>query len=157
MAFSKSEKTKWYRLAHPGLRNKRSRAVYSSRPEVAKKANAATRAWQLAHPIEVKAYSDAWYIANGVHKRLHSKEWLVTKHEKAAGRKKPKRCDICKKSGKRICFDHCHKKGHFRGWLCNTCNWALGHVKDSSSLLRKLADYLDADKAKHRYARKVKP
>jgi hypothetical protein len=24
-------------------------------------------------------------------------------------------------------------------------------------LLRKLADYLDADKAKHRYARKVKP
>lgn len=58
------------------------------------------------------------------------------------GRTKPDVCDICGQGGK-ICFDHSHAQGVFRGWLCNRCNLALGHVKDSPSLLRKLADYLE--------------
>ena len=43
-------------------------------------------------------------------------------------------------------FDHCHKNGHFRGWLCFGCNTALGAARDSAKILRKLADYIDADK-----------
>lgn len=60
------------------------------------------------------------------------------------GRPCPEVCEIpgCGNVGK-IHFDHCHKTGKARGWLCFNCNAALGHVKDKSSVLRALADYLD--------------
>ena len=45
--------------------------------------------------------------------------------EKIAGRKKPEQCEICGAMG-RICFDHDHATGKFRGWLCVRCNGALG-------------------------------
>jgi hypothetical protein len=59
------------------------------------------------------------------------------------GRPKPSICDVCKKSNGRIVFDHCHVKGHFRGWLCDPCNQVLGLVKDDPSILRSLAKYLE--------------
>lgn len=55
---------------------------------------------------------------------------------------KPKECEICG-STKRICYDHNHQSGIFRGWLCNACNVALGCVSDNPETLRKLADYLE--------------
>jgi len=63
------------------------------------------------------------------------------------------KCAICgtEDSGsaraKRFVIDHCHKTGKNRAMLCFTCNSALGLAKDSSELLRKMADYLD----KHNY------
>jgi hypothetical protein len=68
--------------------------------------------------------------------------------EQVAGRPKPTRCDICKKSNLQIHFDHCHKKGHFRGWLCFACNAALGAARDSPKILRRLAEYLENDKTR---------
>jgi hypothetical protein len=60
-----------------------------------------------------------------------------------AGRPRPTVCDICNEPVKKTVFDHCHKHGHFRGWLCNACNKALGLAKDNPSLLRKMARYLE--------------
>lgn len=65
-----------------------------------------------------------------------------------AGRPKPEVCDVCGGKGnyqgkERICFDHCHQTGEFRGWLCDTCNLLLGKARDNPELLRKLADYLE--------------
>lgn len=62
--------------------------------------------------------------------------------EAAAGRPMPNVCDICESAAK-ICFDHCHASGRFRGWLCNNCNTALGLAKDSPAILRKMAAYLE--------------
>lgn len=63
-----------------------------------------------------------------------------------AGRARPNICEVCAEisqdSGP-IHFDHDHKTGAFRGWLCVRCNHALGKVQDSPSLLRKLANYLE--------------
>src|SRR5262245_5811176 len=59
-----------------------------------------------------------------------------------AGRPRPTICEVCGASSKRICFDHCHTSGQFRGWLCSGCNSALGMVKDNAETLRRLADYL---------------
>ena len=61
--------------------------------------------------------------------------------EKLAGKKKSTKCEICGDSS-RICFDHDHKTGEFRGWICWKCNLALGMVKDNNKLLIKLAKYL---------------
>ncbi len=64
------------------------------------------------------------------------------KREKQAGRKKPKKCDICKQTGK-INFDHCHKSGKFRGWICWNCNTAIGHAKDNPAILKRMIKYLN--------------
>jgi hypothetical protein len=68
--------------------------------------------------------------------------------ETVAGRPRPKVCDVCQKPPdptKGLHFDHCHQRGHFRGWLCRSCNLALGNVQDDPNILRKLADYLESN------------
>ena len=62
--------------------------------------------------------------------------------ENKAGRRSPSFCEVC---GEReiICFDHDHSTGKFRGWICKRCNFILGLSKDSPSLLRQLAGYLE--------------
>jgi len=75
--------------------------------------------------------------------------------ENIAGRKKPDYCEVCgeletatkrgskKELTRRLCFDHDHNTGNFRGWICNRCNTILGYAKDTPDVLRKLADYLE--------------
>lgn len=47
------------------------------------------------------------------------------------------------KSKKGWSTDHCHTSGKLRAILCQSCNIALGFVKDSPKVLRGLADYLE--------------
>jgi hypothetical protein len=42
----------------------------------------------------------------------------------------------------RVCIDHCHTTGAFRGFLCGSCNKAAGHVRDDPDRLEALARYL---------------
>ena len=56
---------------------------------------------------------------------------------------KTKRCQVCNKWCKKsLHLDHDHKTGMVRGWLCISCNVALGHVHDSLDILKKLISYL---------------
>lgn len=41
-----------------------------------------------------------------------------------------------------FCVDHCHESGVVRGLLCNTCNRAIGLLKDNVSVLKKAIVYL---------------
>lgn len=58
-----------------------------------------------------------------------------------AGRPKPSHCECCGDPAKLV-FDHCHTTGKFRGWICQQCNHALGHVRDDPVRLSKLITYL---------------
>ena len=51
-------------------------------------------------------------------------------------------CAICH-SNMPLSVDHDHLTGAVRGLLCATCNFMIGHGKDSPSLLRSAADYLE--------------
>ena len=67
--------------------------------------------------------------------------------EERAGRKRPENCEICDTNAPRrrsgaICFDHDHKTGKFRGWICQRCNSVLGMVRDDAELLVRLSKYL---------------
>ncbi len=44
---------------------------------------------------------------------------------------------------RRLAIDHSHTGGQRRGFLCQSCNQALGMAGDSPELLRKMADYLE--------------
>lgn len=42
----------------------------------------------------------------------------------------------------RLHFDHDHATGQFRGWLCMSCNTALGKFRDDPALLQRAIEYL---------------
>lgn len=73
--------------------------------------------------------------------RAQVRKYINNKLEKRAGEPRPDKCEVCGEGG-RICLDHCHKTGVFRGWLCNRCNLFLGKVKDDPLWLLNLACYL---------------
>ena len=53
-------------------------------------------------------------------------------------------CKACgvKEGNRKLCIDHCHITGFFRGWLCQTCNRILGLSGDSEQRLLALAAFL---------------
>jgi len=63
----------------------------------------------------------------------------------------PDVCDICgkpptspyKSQHRKLCLDHNHKTGEFRGWLCDSCNVALSRFNDDVSILKKAIKYLE--------------
>lgn len=71
---------------------------------------------------------------------------LLARNEVRLGRKRPDTCDACGGNDGGIVFDHCHVKGHPRGWLCDRCNVALGCLKDDANRLRKLIVYLERNR-----------
>ena len=59
-------------------------------------------------------------------------------------------CAICfihkKDIPRALCVDHDHKTGKIRGLLCDTCNRALGLLKDSKIVLSSALTYLEKHK-----------
>lgn len=51
------------------------------------------------------------------------------------------KCEICGSANK-LCYDHNHDTGEFRGVLCHWCNSALGDLKDSISVVSNALKYL---------------
>jgi len=50
-------------------------------------------------------------------------------------------CQICGSTDK-LCYDHCHTTGKFRGVLCRSCNSAIGLLGDTKESLYKAYKYL---------------
>jgi len=108
------------------------------------------RVWNAAH----RDYYKEWRRKNPhkeqTYKQTRRKKDLASQ-DILAGRRRPMTCDICggnhsdlKHNG--IVFDHCHQRGHFRGWLCDRCNKTLGAVNDDIDLLRKMIAYLERNR-----------
>lgn len=78
-----------------------------------------------------------------------SKNWKggISANWKKKINPKPDRCTICKTDPKifkkGLHFDHDHKTGKFRAWICYHCNTALGMVKDNIWILEQMIAYLN--------------
>ena len=54
-------------------------------------------------------------------------------------------CAVCAEVPDRWVVDHCHDTGKVRGLLCDTCNRALGLLRDKVEVLMSAATYLMAN------------
>lgn len=58
-------------------------------------------------------------------------------------------CKICLtpkfNNGKRLAVDHCHKTGKIRGLLCESCNRAIGLLKDDVVVLENAIKYIKSN------------
>jgi hypothetical protein len=113
------------------------------------------RTWESKHREQRRVAARERYRANLNHsvelsrrsyKRRRAK-WN-TEHAQELGRQKPEACECCGQSTKRIVWDHNHKTGCGRGWICDSCNYALGHVGDSPARLLQLLKYLQRCEAR---------
>src|ERR1035437_9401265 len=58
---------------------------------------------------------------------------------------RPVLCEICQQpSRSSLQWDHDHKTGQFRGWLCVRCNPGLGYFQDSPEILTRALAYLQS-------------
>ncbi|HEY2416802.1 MAG TPA: endonuclease domain-containing protein [Steroidobacteraceae bacterium] len=109
-------------------------------------------AWKKANPKKIATDRSDMFARNkkrkwrdpDYHKRqvAKAKENRKLVRETKLGRKMPDKCDACGGNDGGIVFDHCHAKGHPRGWLCNSCNKSLGLLRDNPERLLKLIAYL---------------
>lgn len=62
--------------------------------------------------------------------------------------KQNNKCLVCKNEfnnttkGNKACIDHCHKTNIVRGILCSNCNAALGLLKENTSILENMINYI---------------
>jgi len=149
---SKYEVVKAWRETNREKKNEQDRRYRAKHPETNKKAKAKYREANLDEIRNRDREAQATRRkVNPEAQRERVRRWAARRDEKQeliAGRARPTVCDICGQPDRRILFDHCHASGRFRGWLCDRCNRTLGQVKDDTTLLRKMIDYLEQHNGK---------
>jgi hypothetical protein len=89
-------------------------------------------------PDKKKAWCNRCYRVNAREQRANGRY-----RHRAVSPGKDEKCAICGgTSGKRLSYDHCHRTGKFRGWLCTRCNAGIGFFKDDLVLLASAIRYL---------------
>lgn len=100
------------------------------------------KTWCAENQDRVKEYRgrDPWTLVKRCARHGITPEEFVIAYEAQAGR-----CLICEDPISQMgsAIDHNHKTGKFRGILCKTCNRAIGMLRDSPSILRRAAEYLE--------------
>ena len=144
MAYSKEKYRAWYQRNIERER-KRSRDYGNAHAAERKQRNAKYRA---AHGDEVRAAQRRRSAKTPAHvKTAANRRWRGLPEPT---RPMPEVCDCCggPSNGRgSLHFDHCHRTNRFRGWLCSTCNTAIGKLGDTAAgVARAVAYLLDAER-----------
>ena len=114
---------------------------------------------RAGHPVSYcrscKVHRQKLNYANGVYERVQRpymlrKKYGITPQEYGAMlQQQGGACAICgsqngasAKGTKTFSIDHCHETGKVRGLLCNSCNRAIGLLKDNVAVLESAIKYL---------------
>lgn len=105
-------------------------------------------AWAVANRGKIQGY-ERIRRANGGEARKKVVREASRKHAwRAAGipvptRPEPEWCECCGRFLEKTPHnDHDHTTGEFRGWLCSSCNMAIGLLGDSIEGVKKALAYL---------------
>lgn len=122
---------------------------------------AANKKYALKHPERIKESRRLWALKNPDYAKNKAKRdrqqkperikaiRLKSRYKVLPSRKCPEYCECCgipfaeTTTHHGACFDHDHKTGKFRGWLCNDCNMGLGRLGDCREGVLRMLDYLD--------------
>lgn len=140
----------------------RNRRNYQADPETHR---ARSKAWQDANPDRARELKKQHAARNREKINARSRDWYLNNKERASEQARKAKlaryglteeayqamvtaqdglCGICRRPPKlhRLYVDHCHRTGAVRGLLCNTCNAAIGMLKDRRELLEQALRYL---------------
>ena len=120
----------------------------------AEKSRASSRAYYHKNREKAKARSRAYHKANRFKVALLDARSVARKHGHLACNASVEElkaaftglCTICGvpevELNRKLCMDHSHETGEFRGWICTSCNKGLGNFKDSEEILINALHYL---------------
>jgi hypothetical protein len=147
-----------YRAAHPEEMKAKYAANYQATKEQRKaklKQKEAEGYDRYAKHGGKAAYMKKYYEDNKERLREYGKVYSRKSNDKflaeLAGRPRAEACEICSRSKvnkttpHKTVFDHNHKTGEFRGWICQPCNDILGKCEDNPEILLKIVEYLRTD------------
>jgi hypothetical protein len=103
--------------------------------------------WAGKYPEKIREYQ-ARYRAKPETKRwrrdhhLSIRYGITLEQYESDYKKQTGKCLICSQEFGKLCVDHCHATGKYRGLLCDACNQAVGKLQDSPELCEKAAEYL---------------
>lgn len=104
------------------------------------------RAWRAANRDKANASSLAWWTNNkerAESARVQRVYGLAPEDFAGMVRAQEGRCAVCGESPERsLHIDHDHDTGAVRGLLCNSCNLALGFLKDSPAVVERMLAYI---------------
>jgi hypothetical protein len=111
--------------------------------------------WQRRNPEKRREYEKRYLSKPGnlekksAWRREYYKRNSDAEKIRKAARERPQFCESCGDAPDvtshqpKLCFDHDHDTGRFRGWLCFRCNTALGFLLDDPRRIAALAAYLN--------------
>lgn len=143
------EKVKEWRAKNKDKVLEQSRRYRKKHPETEKRAKARYREKNLEKIREADKVAQAKRRkADPEGQRIRYERYIIKREQRLwdiAGRPRATSCEICHVSEITV-FDHCHKSGKFRGWICDRCNKTLGLFKDDIELIKKFIIYLEKSK-----------
>ena len=127
-------KRRWQRENKDKARISRDRYLKKNRGVIAQR----TREWRENNPQKLKELRPHWHRKTlyGITREEYEKKMID----------QDGKCAICshlpKKDQKKLCVDHCHSTGLFRGLLCQSCNRGIGLIGENKATLIKAIEYL---------------
>lgn len=112
------------------MSNEEQRRRYATDPEYREKKQEYARRWRLKNP---EKWRESW-----IKSKRREQGILNPSGEIRYGSCENSSCSF----NGQLYYDHDHKTGLFRGWLCCACNLAAGNCADDPERLVGLADYL---------------
>ena len=104
------------------------------------------REWRENHPGRDAEIARTYRNRHPERMKAADKRYRESFHKKrvaVAGRDMPEVCELCQQPSRfTLVFDHDHKTGLFRGWICRPCNAFLAGVRDSAEFLERAAEYV---------------
>ena len=97
------------------------------------------------HKETYASYRKEWKAKN--RSKIRTQKYDLTPEEfESLEQQQNNKCKICETDCSLV-IDHCHSTNKVRGLLCNSCNTALGFMKDNPNTLIKAAEYLKSTSA----------
>lgn len=96
--------------------------------------------WKKQDAASRRIWQRAYYAENKEHIKKLAKD---RRRREVSDR--PNQCIICLVSDVATVFDHCHATGMFRGYICSSCNLAIGHARDNPKTLQRMVKYLTGE------------